>query len=657
MKPKLIALLVAIDNYPDPIPSLNGCIGDLEKIASYLESESGYFDINILRLTDQEATKESISEKFVTHLGLASEGDVALFYFAGHGTQEFADPVFETMEPDGKLEVLVCYDSAQKKNTTVKWNFLADKELRFLIHELSLKKPHIVTIFDCCHSGDNSKGGIPNENLEKLAERRLKPMLQDASFPERKWEDFIFSDKITYTMAGQRPISELLPEGRHIQLAACESDQSAFENAGEGIFTKNLVEVLRRCSGDISYFDLLGKVKNYLRDNYNQTPIFYSFGDEGVGIYKGFLNKKSSSKPLYGNVTYNDALGWIVDLGAMHGITRQNSPLSVAISETDQVVEADITSIYQSYSQIRFENGGIVNLKSNASYKTDVPGILASPLAIYLEVADKIMAQQFLKKLFPSSYGLFLVDKKVAADYIVRQLGNSLYIAHTSREDIPVIKPEEITQDSDLEMVAIYLKHLALFEFVRNLQNPDSFLFDENAVELKLSTRDLNGLERKAIVENEVLRLNYGIDQYLRISVKNKSGIRVYVSLMYLSAYHECTSLLKTITVALDPGREAWALDDTPIPVELDNEVVHYNLPEATGYLKLFMSTSDFQQEAKRFELPALPAPLSPLKKGAANQANVPPASFSLEDWMTRVVTLKISNPSYHNSLIRNFPD
>jgi hypothetical protein len=108
MKPKLIALLVAINDYPDPIPALNGCINDLEKIAGYLGTESEHFDINILKLTDGEATKENIAEKFVTHLGLAGPDDVALFYFAGHGTQEFADPVFETMEPDSKLEVLVC---------------------------------------------------------------------------------------------------------------------------------------------------------------------------------------------------------------------------------------------------------------------------------------------------------------------------------------------------------------------------------------------------------------------------------------------------------------------------------------------------------------------------------------------------------------------
>jgi hypothetical protein len=647
MKPKLIALLVAINDYPDPIPALNGCINDLEKIAGYLETESEHFDINILKLTDGAATKENIAEKFVTHLGLAGTDDVALFYFAGHGTQEFADPVFETMEPDSKLEVLVCYNSAQKKNTTVKWNFLADKELRYLIHKLSLKKPHIITIFDCCHSGDNTKGAIRNENTGKPLERRLKPMLQAASFPERKWEDFIFSDKIPYSMTGQTSLSELLPEGRHIQLAACEGHQSAFENAGEGIFTKTLVEVLRRCSGDISYFDLQGRVKNYLRGRYVQTPVFYSFGDEGVGMYKGFLNKKGGSKPLYGLITYNDALGWILDLGAIHGISEKNSPLNVPVSDTGTIVKADIITIYQSYSQIRFAGGDIEKPDLYASYKTDVPGILARPLGIYLEIADETMAGKLLKILFPSSYGLFLADKKQMADYLIRQAGNSLYISKASNKDIPIIKPEEITQDSDVDMVAIYLKHISQFEFVRNLQNPDSFLFNENAVEVNLFTRDPNGRENKAKIENETLRLNFGSDLYLRIQVINKSGITVYVSLMYLSAYHECTSILKTFTVALGPGDGAWALDGEPISIDLENEVVHYNLPEATSYLKLFMSTADFQQDAKRFELPALPAPLSPLKKGDKNLANAP-MSFSLEDWMTRLITVKIGNPAFN---------
>jgi hypothetical protein len=56
-------------------------------------------------------TRQAVIDAFRQHLGRAVEGDVALFYYSGHGSQEKAPPEFWHLEPDHLDETLVLYDS------------------------------------------------------------------------------------------------------------------------------------------------------------------------------------------------------------------------------------------------------------------------------------------------------------------------------------------------------------------------------------------------------------------------------------------------------------------------------------------------------------------------------------------------------------------
>ena len=89
---------------------------------------------------------------FREHLGKAKAGDVALLYYAGHGSQEPAPPEFWHLEPDKLDETLVCYDSREQG----KWD-LADKEIAKLIDEVASTGRHVLVILDCCHSGSGTR--------------------------------------------------------------------------------------------------------------------------------------------------------------------------------------------------------------------------------------------------------------------------------------------------------------------------------------------------------------------------------------------------------------------------------------------------------------------------------------------------------------------
>jgi hypothetical protein len=90
--PNLYALLVGINKYRYPVSKLGGCVADMKKVETYLEREKkkGDFNVQIKTLTDKDATKSEVARLFTEHLGQAGPEDVAFFFFAGHGAQEWA---------------------------------------------------------------------------------------------------------------------------------------------------------------------------------------------------------------------------------------------------------------------------------------------------------------------------------------------------------------------------------------------------------------------------------------------------------------------------------------------------------------------------------------------------------------------------------------
>lgn len=91
-----LALLVGINQYPESVcdytaprgSALNGCLTDLELQQELLIHRFGFQPSDILLLTDQAATRQTIEEAFLSHLvQQAKPGDVVLFHFSGLGSQ------------------------------------------------------------------------------------------------------------------------------------------------------------------------------------------------------------------------------------------------------------------------------------------------------------------------------------------------------------------------------------------------------------------------------------------------------------------------------------------------------------------------------------------------------------------------------------------
>ena len=132
------SLIVGIDDYPDS--PLSGCVNDAIKIAEVLRKnhdDSKNFECKVLISSEGNITKTQL-KKNIQEL-LKHEADVALLFFAGHGTVNNLGGYLVT--PDATQ-----YDEGVSMQDVLS---LANQSPD---HE-------IVIIIDCCHSG--ALGAIP----------------------------------------------------------------------------------------------------------------------------------------------------------------------------------------------------------------------------------------------------------------------------------------------------------------------------------------------------------------------------------------------------------------------------------------------------------------------------------------------------------------
>ena len=130
--PELRALLVGIDAYPPPVPPLLGCVNDVGAMAETLAARVPEADLSLLVLTNEQATRQAVTEAIRSHLRGRGPETTALFYFSGHGSQQTAPPELWHLEPDRRNETVVLVDS----RSTGGWD-LADKELSGLLASVS----------------------------------------------------------------------------------------------------------------------------------------------------------------------------------------------------------------------------------------------------------------------------------------------------------------------------------------------------------------------------------------------------------------------------------------------------------------------------------------------------------------------------------------
>jgi hypothetical protein len=301
----LHALFIAIDEYPIAHHVLRGCRNDAEAINVFLRRhcQTQGWNYRPRVIYDQSATRQGIVDGF-DHFAEAADGDVALFFFSGHGSRMSSPEAFRHIDLDGRCESLVAHDSRLPDGRD-----LADKELGFLIWKATQgKNLHFTAIFDCCHAGSITRNADQGITF-RMAEPNITPVNVGELLGYEQ-----------YLIEGER----LLPrQGPHVSLAAARPYESALEmdidGRRRGLFSTMLLDTLEQSKGQrLTYRELMSRVQTRVHNRAAyQHPQLETSGElDPDNLFLGGAVSGERSRV----VKYDRRHGWIVELGQMHGV-------------------------------------------------------------------------------------------------------------------------------------------------------------------------------------------------------------------------------------------------------------------------------------------------------------------------------------------------
>ena len=191
-----------------------------------------------------------------------------------------------------------------------------------------------------------------------------------------------------------------------------------------------------------------------------------------------------------------------------------------------------------------------------------------------------------------------------------------------------------------------FLTYISRWEFVKNLHNPNGFLFQDYPIKVEFIRSDGTAIE----IRDDQIILDYEqIDgEYtgkFKIKLTNQFHQRLFVSFLYLSLNFEVyTELLPQGTIGLDPGHSAWIAEGDFLELEYEAQVEHHNWKYSITYFKLIANTAF--NDISKLQLGALPSPMEGISRaGRADRARQ--TQPNANDWITRLLCLKLRNPKY----------
>jgi pimeloyl-ACP methyl ester carboxylesterase len=701
MAKNIYALLVGIDEYSSAsvpqVPSLKGCVNDIKAIEAYLREriakESEWKLVEPANqpwiLLNENATRQAVIDGFCKHLCHADSEDVALFYYAGHGAQEKAPEEFWELEPDKLNETLVCYDSR-----TANSRDLADKELAYLIAKVGEKKPHVVIILDCCHSGSGTRDLSPDITVRRLAvDSRERPLNTFIFADNQAALDEIFTSErnLEYKTTGV-----VLPQGRHIMLSACRDYELAKEYKGEngesrGVFSYFLLQTLLHTNGNISYRDLARNINALVSSKVKeQSPQVDAIDPDELD--KPFLGGAIPERPHYFTLTRsrNDN-SWIIDGGALHGIPKpsQGSDTLLAIFPAGSTPEhlqklgtalgeARITQVLPQRSKVEIITGREALSEAN-SYWTVVTSLPLPPLAIYIsgDTAGVELVQQALQTALsgnkPSLY-LRQADEKTDADYSLVARGGQYWITQVN-DNCPLVAPIPENPTSadytaaNASLAILRLEHIARWNNILDLSTPATSRIKSDDVQMEIillsGQQESTPGEGDGKIASSEMRVEYSyensewIPPTIQIKLTNNSDKTLYCNVLDLSEsfaidvpFFEAKSSVHLTPKGSLGSTTVESFDD--LGFIIPDAYFAQGITEYKEIFKLIVSTTEFDASLLNQDGLNPPPPtrslteyqgtLNRLMQGV-NSREAVRARGNYDDWMTKEVTVTIVRP------------
>ncbi|WZO96075.1 caspase family protein [Isosphaeraceae bacterium EP7] len=660
MSRKIFALLVGIDKYTSPIPKLDGCVNDIEAFGAYLSGRTDQNEdvsLDLRQLNNDKATRAAVIDGFRDHLGKAKKGDIALFYYSGHGSREQAPEEFWKIEPDHMDETIVLFDSRDPDKYD-----LADKELARLIEEVADNGPHVAVILDCCHSGSGTRD---LGTVARLAptDRRPRPI-----------STFLAGAGESKTIKGGDS-GWGVSGGRHVLLAACRSDELAKECSGNGkhrgAFSFSLCEALKSAAGTPTYRDLFSRAKSLVSGQVkDQSPQLEATRADDLDAV--FLD--GAFRPSPATFTAKFAKGrWVINGGEANGIpplaggeTTQlaffhfDAPEADLLAMDKAVATARVDAVLPASCLLTIEDGK--SLAASETFKAIIISlptprtgvVLIGDTAGVTLIRDAISKSSVAKK--PSPFIREASDGEAPEFRLTASDGR--FVITRPEDERPLVAEIEGIDESGVELAVRRLEHMARWTQTLRLANSASSIGPDD---VKLSFI-IDGDEWKG----SDIRIEYRPDAggtpvapTFQVSMTNLTKKTLYCGLLDLTQrYRISAEMLPAGSVKLEAGQTVWANDGQPITASVPDEVYENGVIEYKDWLKLIVCTQDF--DPRLLELPTLDTPrfrdeqtralsrngsLNQLMEKIATRELLPAPAAQIDDWQATSVGFTTVRP------------
>lgn len=259
------AVIIGINDYINLTSEdgdLAACEHDAKAVKEVLTGKYGFDGKNIKVLLSKQATKKNIKKAFFDVLvDKCKPGDVAVFYYSGHGTQ-FDDTNGD--EADG-IDEGICPADMDDRSLN---NYIVDDEFAQWISKV--KTENFTIVFDSCFSGTATRGFDKIKGKKGLPKSRFYRNKICKNVPKGKDEDRTFEKG-----SGQK----------YTFLSACSQDQVSWEDTfcydGDestsfqaGVFTVNFTYNLSNSTpGVTTYEEILNTTISDIKSlGYEQDP-------------------------------------------------------------------------------------------------------------------------------------------------------------------------------------------------------------------------------------------------------------------------------------------------------------------------------------------------------------------------------------------------
>lgn len=588
MPRRLYSLLVGIADYHEA-PRLDGCLIDVDNMTNYIkeiqESKPNTYDevIDPVVLVDKYATRENILDHLKQVVSKLEEEDSLVFYYCGHGVNEMSQGQFFGNYNE-TIQSLYCYESSEN-------NKLASKEIRFVLNQAP-KEAHLLTLYDCCHSGEMSRSSRP-----KVQRRSASSSPASA----RSFDSFAFSELTTENELRSKEFYDIFPDRNIMSLGACLTREEAFGTDDGGFFTSSLLRILKANKNHINYADLLKQIDLDIRrtDKYKQAPAMSILGDRRYDQSTSWLRMNGDHlESGQSFIKYNFEIeNWIFSKGMMHGLESGNN-ITVALSEIETAdIQVGAVNLIDSIIDDASLKG--LELDKETTYTvvgTDITKDKPT-LSINAIDAEKDVLETIVSVLKDCDLIDFSEDLN-EADYHLNLFNGLMYLSfpyHTYQPLNQQLGLADIGKDNEALKKALNNDIIILANWfnLKNLEIKDSFAVTPIRVEAKNHNSnyiDITDGNLDLVAKNRLPK-KYGSVLYrtldLRITNISDSTIHVTLLALYNSKHTISNDGLIKETFDIDPGKTKEFLN---FVLAIDNYQEIYNWEYETMYLKILVN-------------------------------------------------------------------